>query len=301
MRSRRLVDAHAGWRGKKELSRMSIYTKLYGLQKQIRRTFQEAEVGTYASGAAFFLFLSVIPMVLIVSGMLPHEMMRKKDMVNISQAVVPEKIYSFLLSIVDSYHGNNLTLLSVSALVVLWSASKGVLALIRGLNHIYEAGETRGYLLLRLKASFYTIFLLLAILLSAGVLVFGNTIADWLIPDYGPAARLWHVFGGIRHVFVAGMISVVFCTMYSLLPNNHMPWREHYPGAVVTSVFWTLYSFGFSVYIDYFGGFSMYGSLTSIVIVMIWLYFCIYIFFCGALVNKWLVDGYVDDYISQIL
>ena len=47
---------------------MSIYTKLYGLQKQIRRTFQEAEVGTYASGAAFFLFLSVIPMVLIVSG-----------------------------------------------------------------------------------------------------------------------------------------------------------------------------------------------------------------------------------------
>ena len=120
---------------------MSIYTKLYGLQKQIRRTFQEAEVGTYASGAAFFLFLSVIPMVLIVSGMLPHEMMRKKDMVNISQAVVPEKIYSFLLSIVDSYHGNNLTLLSVSALVVLWSASKGVLALIRGLNHIYEIGR----------------------------------------------------------------------------------------------------------------------------------------------------------------
>lgn len=80
-------------------------------------------------------------MVLIVSGMLPHEMMRKKDMVNISQAVVPEKIYSFLLSIVDSYHGNNLTLLSVSALVVLWSASKGVLALIRGLNHIYEVGR----------------------------------------------------------------------------------------------------------------------------------------------------------------
>ena len=120
---------------------------------------------------------------------------------NISQAVVPEKIYSFLLSIVDSYHGNNLTLLSVSALVVLWSASKGVLALIRGLNHIYEVGETRGYLLLRLKASFYTIFLLLAILLSAGVLVFGNTLAGWLIPDNGIAARLWRIFGGIRHVF----------------------------------------------------------------------------------------------------
>ena len=279
---------------------MSMIAKIYRLQKEMRRTFQEAEGGTYASGAAFFLFLSVIPMVMIVSGILPHDLLGKKEMVSISQAVIPDKIYRFLLSIVDSYHGNQVTLLSISAAVVVWSASKGVLALIRGLNHIYEVEETRGYILLRLKAAFYTIFLLLAILLSAGVLVFGNTLAKWLIPDSGTAANLWRFFGGIRHIFVAGMISVVFCTMYSLLPNNALPWKEHYPGAVVTSVFWTLYSFGFSVYIDYFGGFSMYGSLTSIVIVMIWLYFCMYIFFCGALVNKWIADGYVDDYLSEL-
>lgn len=265
----------------------------------MRRSISEAEVGTYASGAAFFLFLSLIPMVMIISGILPHDVLSKKEMVNISQAVIPEKIYVFLLSIVDGYHGNSITLLSVSALVVVWSASKGVLALIRGLNHIYEVNESRGYILLRLKASFYTIFLLLAILLSAGVLVFGNSLAKWLVPDSGIAADFWRFFGGIRHIFVAGMISVVFCTMYSLLPNNQLTWKDHYPGAVFTSVFWTLYSFGFSIYIDYFGGFSMYGSLTTIVIVMIWLYFCMYIFFGGALVNKWIVDGYVDDYLSQ--
>lgn len=278
---------------------MSIYTKLYGLQKEMRKSVSEAEVGTYASGAAFFLFLSLIPMVMIVSGILPHDIVNTKEMVNISQAVIPEKIYVFLLGIADGYHGNHATFLSVSALVVVWSASKGVLALIRGLNHIYEVEESRGYLRLRLKAAFYTIFLLLAILLSAGVLVFGNTLAKWLIPDNGMAANLWRIFGGIRHIFVAGMISVVFCTMYSLLPNNQLSWKEHYPGAVFTSVFWTLYSFGFSIYIDYFGGFSMYGSLTTIVIVMIWLYFCMYIFFGGALVNKWIVDGYVDDYLAQ--
>ena len=278
---------------------MSIYTKIYRLIKEMRRSISEAEVGTYASGAAFFLFLSLIPMVMIISGILPHDVLSKKEMVNISQAVIPEKIYVFLLSIVDGYHGNSITLISVSALVVVWSASKGVLALIRGLNHIYEVNESSGYILLRLKASFYTIFLLLAILLSAGVLVFGNSLAKWLVPDSGIAADFWRFFGGIRHIFVAGMISVVFCTMYSLLPNNQLTWKDHYPGAVFTSVFWTLYSFGFSIYIDYFGGFSMYGSLTTIVIVMIWLYFCMYIFFGGALVNKWIVDGYVDDYLSQ--
>lgn len=273
---------------------MSSYTKLYRLQKVIRRFVSEAEVGTYASGAAFFLFLSLIPMVMIASSILPYDALKSGGSVKISQAVIPEKVYSFLLGIVESYHGNNMTLLSVSAMVAVWSASKGVLALIRGLNHIYEVEESRGYLLLRLKAAFYTLFILLAILLSAGILVFGNTLADWLIPDTGMAALLWRMFGGIRHLFVAAMISVVFCTLYGLLPNNQLPWKSHYPGAVFTSVFWTLYSFGFSIYIDYFGGFSMYGSLTTIVIVMIWLYFCMYIFFAGALVNKWISDHDID-------
>lgn len=273
---------------------MSSYTKLYRLQKVIRRFVSEAEVGTYASGAAFFLFLSLIPMVMIASSILPYDALKSGGGVKISQAVIPEKVYSFLLGIVESYHGNNMTLLSVSAMVAVWSASKGMLALIRGLNHIYEVEESRGYLLLRLKAAFYTLFILLAILLSAGILVFGNTLAGWLIPDTGMAALLWRMFGGIRHLSVAALISVVFCTLYVLLPNNQMSWKSHYPGAVFTSVFWTLYSFGFSIYIDYFGGFSMYGSLTTIVIVMIWLYFCMYIFFAGALVNKWISDHYID-------
>lgn len=271
-------------------------SKLYRLQRDIRKSIREAEVSTYASGAAFFLFLSIIPTIMMVSGLLPHDAISKRDMVKISQAVIPERVYSFLIGIIDSYHGNNMTLLSVSALVVIWSASKGVLALIRGLNHIYEVDESRNYILLRLKAAFYTVFLLLALLLSVGLLVFGNTIAGWLIADRGTAAKLWQMVGGLRHILVAAMISVVFCTMYSLLPNNQLTWKEHYPGAVFTSVFWTLYSFGFSVYVDYFGGFSMYGSLTTIIIVMIWLYFCMYIFFCGALVNKWITDGYVDEY-----
>ncbi len=276
------------------MSDIPFGTRLYRFQKQIRRSVAEAEVAVYASGAAFFLFLSIIPMIMLVSGLLPHGAIAQKDMVNISQAVIPERVYSFLMGIVDSYHRSNMTLLSFSAVVIVWSASKGMLALIRGLNHIYEVEESRNYIVLRLKAAFYTVFLLFALVLSIGILVFGNTVAKMLIPDGGFAETLWRVFGGLRHVFVAGMISVVFCTMYSLLPNNQLSWREHYPGAVFTSVFWTLYSFAFSVYIDYFDGFAMYGSLTTIIIVMIWLYFCMYIFFCGALVNKWIFEREVE-------
>lgn len=277
----------------------NVCSKIYRIQDGIRKSVVEAEVVTYASGAAFFLFLSIIPIIMMACRLFPSYVINPENMVNISQAVMPERVYGFLADIVGTYHGNEVTLLSVSAAVALWSSSKGMLALIRGLNHIYEVEESRHYILLRLRAAFYTIFLLIAIVLSIGILVFGNTIAEWLIADKGGMSAVWQAAGWLRHIVVAAMISVVFCTMYSILPNKRLAWKEHYPGAVFTSVFWTLYSFGFSIYIDCFDGFSMYGSLTTIIIVMIWLYFCMYIFFCGALVNKWLIDGGADEYLSQ--
>lgn len=277
----------------------NICSTIYRVQDGIRKSVIEAEVVTYASGAAFFLFLSIIPIIMMacmmVCRLFPSYVISPENMVNISQAVMPERVYSFLADIVGNYHGNEATLLSFSAAIALWSASKGILALIRGLNHIYDVEESRNYIMLRLRAAFYTVFLLIAIVLSIGILVFGNTIAEWLIADKGGMSEIWNAAGWLRHVVVALTISVMFCTMYSILPNRRITWKEHYPGAVFTSVFWTLYSFGFSVYIDYFDGFSMYGSLTTIIIVMIWLYFCMYIFFCGALVNKWLADGGADE------
>lgn len=280
--------------------RQSFFSKLYGLQRDIRKSIKEAKVSTCASSAAFFLFLSIFPSIMLVSGLLPYDVISGRNALNISQAVIPEKVYGFLMGIAGSCNGSNMTLMSVSALVVIWSASRGVLALIRGLNHIYAADELVNDIVLRLKAAFYTVLLLLAGFLFAGLIVFGNAIVNRLAADNEVLSRLWRVAGVFRHILAAGAMSVVFCTMYGILTDNRLTWRENYPGAVFTSVFWTLYSFGFSVYVDYFGGFSMYGSLTAIIIVMIWLYFCMYIFFCGALVNKWIAEGYIDDYMQML-
>lgn len=153
----------------------NICSKIYRIQDGIRKSVIEAEVVTYASGAAFFLFLSIIPIIMmacmVACRLFPSYVISPEHMVNISQAVMPERVYVFLADIVGNYHGSEATLLSFSAAIALWSASKGMLALIRGLNHIYEVEETRNYILLRLRAAFYTIFLLIAIVLSIGILV----------------------------------------------------------------------------------------------------------------------------------
>ncbi|MBE5876356.1 MAG: YihY/virulence factor BrkB family protein [Lachnospiraceae bacterium] len=271
---------------------MKILCKLYQNRRKyvtlLQRLLQEACVSAHASSAGFFIFLSVIPMGMIIFELIPYSQFIRQETSNVSQAIIPERIYEFLLSVMQGSQRRSVTLLSVTALVAVWSSSKGVLALMRGLNFVYQVQESRGFLKLRIRAIGYTLFLLLAIALSAGLLVFGNAAADALIPNYVFLGGIWRWLKPLRHVLVACLLALTFCSLYCVLPNTRMPWFKQLPGAVFTAVLWTLYSFLFSVYIDYGGGFSMYGSLATVVIVMIWLYFCMYIFFFGALVNRFL-------------
>ena len=271
----------------------SVIVKIYQYVRAFQKMLKEANVSAHASSAAFFLFLSIIPIIMIVCALLQHA----PDVQNqfwsyISQAIIPDRIADFLRDIINVYQGNPMTLVSVSAIVTIWSASKGMLALMRGMNSVYEIKESRNYLLLRLRALVFTIFLLVSIFISIVLLVFGNTVADLLLPRFEIIEQIWNWLQPLRHILVACFISIVFCTLYCLLPNNRLPWLEQLPGAIFTSVFWALYSYFFSIYIDYFNGFSMYGSLTTVIIVMIWLYFCMYIFFCGALVNRFWEDNF---------
>lgn len=70
-----------------------------------------------------------------------------------------------------------------------------------------------------------------------------------------------------------------------MLPNKKLTFKSQIPGAAICAVAWYVFSFALSIYVDYFNGFSMYGSLTTIALIMLWLYFCMYIMMMSAEVN----------------
>ena len=90
-----------------------------------------------------------------------------------------------------------------------------------------------------------------------------------------------------RFVFVWLMLTVVFALTYTYVPNKKLKMKYQIPGAVFSAVGWNLFSYGFAVYVDSFNGMSIYGSLSTIVIMMFWLYCCIYILLIGANLNRY--------------
>ena len=208
------------------------------------RLFRRANVSAHAAQTAFFMLLSLVPFCVSLSA----------------------------------------ALLSFSAVTALWSASRGMVALTRGLNEMYGVTETRGILRLRLFALAETLVLILALTCTAGGALWGETILDRLGASGGAAAGL-RAGGGIA------VLSVFFLFFYTVLPNHSPPLKTQATGAALTAVGWILCTEVFSFYTERVADFPrLYGTLSNAAMLMLWMYLCLYLLFSGALFNR-LLNG----------
>lgn len=134
------------------------------------------------------------------------------------------------------------------------------------------------------------VLILLVIILTLLIMVFGESIVNLLDRRIPGIANFMTAFNSGRHIFFFLIITLVLACLYAYLPRPRGRLRNQFPGAVLASLGWTVVTFGFSIYVTYFNGFSMYGSLTTIVILLIWLYACMNLVLIGAYMNKILVD-----------
>ena len=170
-------------------------------------------------------------------------------------------------------------------MVAIWSAAKGIQYLTDGLNSVNDLEENRNWFTMRLWAVVYTVGFLVAFVFVLGVLVFGNTLHN-LAVGYIPVIKDFaEVLAHFRGLVLLGILFVFFVVIFTTLPNKKLQFRRQVPGAAICAIAWYVFSFALSIYVDYFNGFSMYGSLTTIALIMLWLYFCVYILLICAEIN----------------
>ena len=131
------------------------------------RRIASFRVPLYAANASFYLVLSVFPAILLVLALLPHTGLTEADLLSALHGVIPSVFEPALEWVVRDLGSNSsLTLISVSAIMAIWSSSRGVYCIKTGLNAIYGERESRGYVYTRLVSVLYTVLLLAALLLT---------------------------------------------------------------------------------------------------------------------------------------
>ena len=244
--------------------------------------------GAYAAMSAFFFVLSLIPIILLLLTLVQYTPLTKIDVMSAVANVVPESITPAILAIVNQVYNQSVAVIPITVIVAMWSAGRGVLAVTAGLNCIYKSQETRNYLYLRIRATFYTVSFIVVIVVTLVVLGFGNSISLFVEEHVPIASHVTKFLIEIRTITIFFGLIVFSLCIYKFLPNRKDRLFAQLPGAVFTAVGWLLTSFFVSKYMEIFKGFEdMYGSLTTIVLIMLWLYFSMYIMLLGGKVNMY--------------
>ena len=272
---------------------MKGFRKVVETIKGFINSMNKNHTTAYAAQAAYFLILSFIPFMLLLMTSVKYTPLTRDEVIQAVMQVCPENYDSFIRGIVNEVYEKSLGVVPVSAVIAMWSAGKGIQALTNGFNCIYQVEETRNYLMTRIRSVFYTLAFMLAIVLTLTLQVFGNSLQRELSRHLPFLDRLVSMIIGMRVVITLLTLCMVFLLLYKFIPNRKATFWSQFPGAVLSSLFWSGFSFCFSIYIDvYNGAANMYGSMTTIVLVLLWLYFCMMFVMMGAQVNHYFEEKF---------
>lgn len=247
---------------------------------------KEDHISEFAAECAYYMILSLVPFIIFFLTLIQFTIIDKDFLVQLIGQIVPKSMEEFVSGIIDEVYSKSLGTVSISLVVALWSASRGFYSLCKGLKNIYKLSEERSNIIIRLEGILYTLFFVICIILVMIFFVFGNRIHGFIVENFFAFGIITSIFLRIRILFTIILLFFSFLILYKFLPRHKMTFKSQIPGAIFSSIAWIITSYIFSIYVDIFKGFTnTYGSLTSIILVMMWVYICMYIILLGAELN----------------
>ena len=242
---------------------------IIGKTVHLIRTVHDLQVPLHAANACYFIVLAVFPALLLLLGLLRYTPLEVERLGEMLYGILPEALAEgaeeLILLTWDNTTG---TMVGVSAVTALWSASRGFYALLKGLNAVYGVQEERSYFHIRFLSMCYLFAFLLMLLLSLGL------------------HRLSCLLKVFRFPVVLVLQTVFFTVMFMVLPGGKNSFSDSLPGALLAALGWQIFSDLYSVYVDHFAHLSnVYGSVYAVALSMLWLYFCMSILFYGGALN----------------
>lgn len=266
------------------------------------RKVDNDNVNALSAHAAFFIILSFFPFMMFLLTLLNYIPFLSEGIPEFSLTFFPDVVTSIITQILGELEESaSGTLLSVTVIVALWSASRGILAIMRGLNNIYNIRETRNYFLLRFFSTIYTLVFAVLLLILLVIFVFGNQLTLWFQNFFPEIANYALLVISIRTTIGISVLIFFFLLIYITIPNHKTSLLQELPGALLTAFGWVGFSYLFSFYINNMSNYARtYGSLTAIVLCMLWLYSCMYILFLGAEINATFANPVIRRSLKKI-
>lgn len=255
--------------------------------KLLKTRMISADVFGLAAQLAFFFLLSIFPFLLFLVTLIGYFPVDEAVILNLLEDYAPPEIMTLiegnLTRILNVQNGG---LLSVGIFGTLWSASNGVNAITRAFNRAYDVKASRRFFVSRFIAILLTIAMIIVICVALLLPVFGELIGVYLFSFVGLSDDFIEIWNMSRWIISSVVFFIVFVALYMLAPNKRIKLKHSIGGAFFATVSWQIVSLAFSYYVSSVGNYSAtYGSLGTIIVLMLWFYISGIIIITGGVIN----------------
>ena len=257
------------------------------------RRYLALDMTVYAGSATLFLLTASFPLlmwVLMLVNLLPG--FSVEGVAKLLADFMPQipAVQTSILQLLQNLSGQSAQFAaSLAVLTTIVSASGGISALQIGLQRL-TPGSKRTFLnrLLAIGYTFVFELLLLVMLALQGMKSLFARFADTLpfFRHYAPIVYQLQRIASIGQIVAVPLLFGLLLLIYTYVPGGRRTLRSQLPGAVFATAGWLIFSRVFSFYIVHFWRLSyIYGSLTAVILVILWLYVIINLLFIGAGLN----------------
>ncbi|HBZ11230.1 MAG TPA: YihY/virulence factor BrkB family protein [Bacillus bacterium] len=256
------------------------------------RRISDNDVTGFAAQLSYFFLLSLFPMLIFLFTLLPYTPLTQQDIFHLIKDFAPAETYTMIKRTISGIMDNRSSgLLSVGVIATLWAASKGMNSLMKSLNRAYDVEEKRSFIVSRGLSILLTIAMIFVFILALLLPVFGKQLGLFIFSYLGFSGEFLKIWSVIRWVLTPVILFLVFLAVYYLAPSVKVRFATAVPGSIFASIGWIVVSLGFSFYVSNFGNYTaMYGSIGTIIVLMLWFYFSAIIIMIGGEINSYFTD-----------
>lgn len=264
------------------------------LINQIGSLFEKMDkdhISESSAQCAYYTILSFIPFIILLLTLIQYTNIEQEALFDMISKTIPSSMNEIILGIIREVYSKSIGTISISLIFTLWSADKGLFALIKGLNTVFETNSKKNnsIIYLKLTSILKTAIFIILIVVGLVVLVFGNSILSIIQEHFNGFKNYTIISGLLTEMIFIFLTFVVFMVIYKFLPKHKIKLKQILPGSIFGALGLNIISYVFSKYLFIFKGFSItYGSLTTLMLIMMWTYTCFYIIFLGAEINVFL-------------
>lgn len=258
-----------------------LISKRMEMPKEVWRGFAKDNGFLLAAAVSFYTFLSIFPLLLVAVGGLAYALRSPGHAEAalthlLGRVVVGPKTSSIIGEVI---HGRSAAT-GIGLLLLLWSGTSAVVALEQAINIAWKTEGMRGFVKRRAIALLTLVVVSVLLLLSFGVTALLHS-ARASSPEF--LHRLTHVWRLLGHVAAAVASVALFMTIYKLLPYARVAWRTALVGGLFAGLLWEIAKHAFTFCVLHWAGYSnVYGSLGSVILLMVWINYSAIITILGA-------------------